>query len=114
MIDEAAQRAGFAGTTCRILVNDPHGGFDELDRVRSEAGEFLLQADCIAANLTGGTTLMGLMVQQLVEAGSRFSRPYRRFALIDRRPPREQDAEPWVKSDYYWLDQPQGEAHADD
>jgi hypothetical protein len=114
MIDEAVQRARFPETTCRVLVNDPHGGFDELDRVRSEAGEFLLEADCIVANLTGGTTLMGLMVQQLVEAGSRFSRPYRRFALIDRRPPTEQDAEPWVQSDFSWLDEPRGEDHADD
>ena len=112
-IDEAARRAGFAGTTRRIRVNDPHGGFDELDRVRCEAGDFLLEADRIDANLTGGTTLMGLMVQQLVEAGGRFSRPYRRFALIDRRTPGEQDAEPWVPSAFYWLDGPQGEGHAD-
>ena len=114
MIDEAVQRARFTGTTCRILVNDPHGGFDELVRVRSEAGEFLLEADYIVANLTGGTTLMGLMAQQLVEAGSCFSRPYRRFALIDRRPPAEQDADPWVQSDFSWLDEPRGEDHADD
>jgi len=114
MIDEAAQRAKFNGPTHRILVYDPHGGFDELDRVRLEAAEVLLEADCIVANLTGGTTLMGLIVQQLVEAGSRFSRPYRRFALIDRRPPAEQDAEPWVKSDFCWLDQSHGEDHADD
>ena len=114
MIDEAVQRARFTGTTCRILVNDPHGGFDELVRVRSEAGEFLLEADYIVANLTGGTTLMGLMAQQLVEAGSCFSRPFRRFALIDRRPPAEQDAEPWVQSDFSWLDEPRGVDHADD
>jgi hypothetical protein len=113
MIDEAARRAGFTGPMRRILVNDPHSGFDELDRVRSEGSEFLLEADCIVANLTGGTTLMGLMVQQLVEAGDRFSRPYRRFALIDRRPPAEQDAEPWVQSGFSWLDQAQGENHAD-
>ncbi len=113
MIDEAAQRAGFAGSSSRIVVNDPHGGFDEINRVREEGAQILFEADYITANLTGGTTLMGLMVQQLVEVGSRFNRPYRRLALIDRRPPGEQDAEPWVKSDFYWLDQPQGEGHAD-
>ena len=114
MIDEAAQRARYSGPTRRILVNDPHGGFDELSRVSSEASEFLLEADRVTANLTGGTTLMGLMVQLLVEAGSRFGHPYRRFTLIDRRSPAEQDAEPWVQSEFCWLDQPQGVNHAED
>lgn len=113
-IDEAAQRAGFSGVIRRLSVTDPHGGFDELTRVRSEAGDWLLHADEIVANLTGGTTLMGLMVQQLVEAGSRLSRPFRRFALIDRRPPAVQDSDPWVQSDHCWIDNVQGENHADD
>lgn len=113
-IDEAAQQAGFSGVIRRLSVTDPHGGFDELTRVRSEAGDWLLHADEIVANLTGGTTLMGLMVQQLVEAGSRLSRPFRRFALIDRRPPAVQDSEPWIQSDHCWIDDVQGENHADD
>jgi len=114
MIGEATQRAGFGGPTSRILVNDPHGGFDEFNRVRVEATQILFEADDITANLTGGTTLMGLMVQQLVEFGSRFNRPYRRLALIDRRPPAVQDAEPWVQSTFYWLDGQRGENDAAD
>lgn len=114
MVDEAASRAEYTQPIKRIVVSDPHGGFDELERVRAEAGEWLLNADRIVANLTGGTTLMGLMVQQLVETGGRLSRPFCRFALIDRRPPGEQDAEPWVQSDHCWIDKPQGETHADD
>jgi CRISPR-associated Csx2 family protein len=112
-IDEAIQQAEFTGPIQRVTVNDPHGGFDELPRIRSEAGDCLLHADEIVANLTGGTTLMGLMVQQLVETGGRLSRPFRRFALIDRRPPSAQDTEPWVRSDDCWIDDLRGENDAD-
>lgn len=114
MIDEAARQASFAGPMRRIIVNDAYGGFDEMPRVRAEAGEWLLHADEIVANLTGGTTLMGLMVQQLVEAGGRLSRPYRRFALIDRRPADEQDRAAWVQSAHCWIDTQRGENRAED
>ena len=113
MIDEAVQQAAFTGPIQRVTVNDPHGGFGELPRVRSEAGNWLLHADEIVANLTGGTTLMGLMVQQLVETGGRLSRPFRRFALIDRRPPSVQDTEPWVRSDHCWIDESGSSNHED-
>lgn len=54
--------------------------------------------------MTGGTTLMGIVVQQLVEVSEKLDRPTRRFALIDRRPPHKQDTEPYVLSDSQWLD----------
>ena len=37
--------------------------------------------------MTGGTTLMGLIVQRLVEEAQKLDRTVRRFALIDRRLP---------------------------
>jgi hypothetical protein len=113
MIAEATQRAGYAGPSVRIVVNDPYKGFGELPRIRKESEQLLFAADCVIANLTGGTTLMGLMVQQLVEAAGRFSRPSRRFALIDQRTRTEQEEQPWVKSDSHWLDQPAGDDSAD-
>lgn len=113
-IDEAAQRSGFTGPIHRVQMNDPFGGFDEMESVRAESSETLLYADKIVANLTGGTTLMGLMVQNLVEAGGRLNRPFRRFALIDRRPAGDQDENPWVESEHYWLDSVGEEEHADD
>lgn len=114
MTAEATHRAGYSGASVRIVVNDPYKGFGELPRIRKEAERSLFEADRIIANLTGGTTLMGLMIQQLVEASGRFSRPSRRFALIDQRPRAEQEAQPWVKSDSHWLDKPEGDDHADD
>ncbi len=113
MIAEATHNAEYKGESVRIVVNDPYKGFGELPRIRNEAERSLFDADCVIANLTGGTTLMGLMIQQLVEASGRFSRPSRRFALIDQRPRAEQEAQPWVKSDSHWLDKPEGDDHAD-
>ena len=113
-IDEAVRRSRFTGPIHQVRLNDPFGGFDESKRIRAEANETLLYADRIVANLTGGTTLMGLMVQNLVETGSRLNRPFRRFALIDRRPARGQDENPWVESEHYWIDGLEGNEHADD
>ncbi|MFW6171339.1 MAG: TM1812 family CRISPR-associated protein [Planctomycetota bacterium] len=102
---DAVQHASFRGPVAQLIVKDPHGGFDEISGVCEEAEKSLLRADGIVANLTGGTTLMGLLIQQLVERGSRLSRPTRRVALIDRRSPQDQDAHPWVESEAYWLDE---------
>ena len=47
---------------------------------------------------------MGLIVQRLAEEAQKLDRPVRRFALIDRRPPAQQDNEPFVQGDCHWLD----------
>ena len=80
------------------------GGFDEIDKAATQARQRLLDADEVIANMTGGTTLMGLVIQRLVEEAQRLDRPVRRFALIDRRTPAEQDSEPFVQGDDHWLD----------
>lgn len=103
-IQEAASRAGFTGEIETLILNDPFGGFTEIDRLENEAVKILFQADEIVANLTGGTTLMGIVVQRLVERGKMLNRPYRRFALIDRRKPEDQDTDPYVPSEFHWLD----------
>lgn len=57
--------------------------------------------------VTGGTILMGLIVQRLVEEAQKLDRPVRRFALIDRQPPAEQDRDPFVQGEHHWLDSEQ-------
>ena len=102
-ICEAAKRAGFGGNIDQIILIDPGGGFREIKKVVDCARPHLLDADEIAANMTGGTTLMGLIIQRLVEEAQKLDRPVRRFALIDRRSPDEQDSDPYVKGEYHWL-----------
>ena len=100
----AAKHAGFGGAIEQIEMTDPHGGFDEIDAAVAQARRSLLMADEVVANVTGGTTLMGLVVQRLVEEARKLDRPVRRFALIDRRSQDEQDSDPFVQGDCHWLD----------
>ena len=102
-IDQAAGQASFGGQIKQIELTDPHGGFAEIDAVVKLAYPYLLTADEVVANMTGGTTLMGLVIQRLVEEAQRLDRPVRRFALIDRRPPAEQDSDPYVQGEHHWL-----------
>ncbi len=103
-ICNAAKHAGFGGDIDQIILTDPHGGFSEIKTSAEQARTHLLNADEIVANMTGGTTLMGLIVQRLVEEAQKLGRPVRRFALIDRRPPHEQDRDPYMKGESHWLD----------
>ncbi len=103
-IQEAAKRAGFEGKIEKIELAEPHGGYAEIAQAVAQAREELLNADAVVANLTGGTTLMGIVVQQMTEEASKLGRDVRRFALVDRRPPVEQDNNPFVQGEAYWLD----------
>ena len=102
-IPVAVEQAKFKGDIKRIELIDPHGGFAEIDATAEHARRKLLDADEVLANMTGGTTLMGLVIQRLVEEAQKLDRTVRRFALIDRRPPVEQDSDPFVQSDCHWL-----------
>ena len=103
-IPEAAEHACFKGHVEQIELGDPLGGFDEINAVAGRAHGYLLYADEVIANMTGGTTLMGIIVQRLVEDAQKLDRPVRRFGLIDRRPTHEQDSDPFVQGDSHWLD----------
>lgn len=103
-LNEAAQAAGFNGTVTPLIINDPFAGFSEIDGLVQEAVPHILKADRVVANLTGGTTLMGIVVQRIVETAQQLAKPVCRFALVDRRPPAEQDANPYVEGEYYIID----------
>ena len=103
-IGEAGEHADFQGSIERIELTDPHGDFNKIKASVEQARCHLLDADEVVANVTGGTTLMGLIVQQLVEEAKKLDRPVRRFALIDRRPPAEQDSDPFVRGEHHWID----------
>ena len=103
-ITDAASHAGFTESIAPIELVDPHGGFDEITKAVTQVRPHLSEADEVVANMTGGTTLMGIIVQQLVEEAQKLDRPVRRFVLIDRRLPAQQDRDPFVQSDCHWLD----------
>ena len=54
--------------------------------------------------MTGGSTLMGVIVQRLVEDVQKLDRQVKCFALIDRRPIHGLDRDSFVWRDAHWLD----------
>jgi len=112
-VEEAADRATFTGKIDKLVVRDAFSGFGEISDLLKTARAALLQADKITANVTGGTTLMGIIVQRLVEEAQKLDRPVLRLALIDRRPPAAQESAPYVASEVCWLDKEQGGEDAD-
>lgn len=103
-IPEAAKRAGFEGKIEQIELAEPHSGYAEIAQVVAKAREALLNADVVVANMTGGTTLMGIVIQQMTEEACKLNREVRRFALVDRRTRAEQENNPFVRGKEYWLD----------
>ncbi len=103
-IDDAASAAGFKGHIEKIKLSDPIGGFTEIDAVAESVEGYLTYADKVIANITGGSTLMGVIVQRLVEDAQKLDCPVERFALIDRRTEAERDKNPFVESDSHLLD----------
>jgi len=77
----------------------------EFDGLIDDASRWLFEADEIHANLTGGPTLMGVLVGELVKRASReYQRPVRECLLIDPRPPEQQRTDPWQLGDIHYLD----------
>ncbi|MGO9113610.1 MAG: TIGR02221 family CRISPR-associated protein [Thermoguttaceae bacterium] len=105
-VAEAAAMAGFHAAIEKFVFEDPFAGIAEIkNRLLAESGRVLLEADDIVANLTGGTTMMGLAVGRLIDEARKLDRQTRRFALIDKRPPDEQRDNPYVVGEMHWIDE---------
>jgi len=85
------------------MLKDPFAGFEQMSGILREGQGTLRAADDVLANRTGGTTLMGIVVQRLVEEAEQWQRPTRRFLLADKRPIETQRNDPWVEGDLHWL-----------
>jgi len=107
-LEEALQRADKSVLPCRVIeMADPHQGFLELERHLDDSLlRCLAAAGEVVANLTGGTTAMQYVVERLADRARRLGVPVRRVALIDRRPPEQQRADPYVLAELIELDQP--------
>ena len=114
LIAEALQRAGYAGEVEPLLLEDPYGGRPEIECLVKGARRHFIGADEVLVNVTGGTTLMGLAAEALSDAARKLACPVRRFGLIDRRPPKRQDADPYQTGEPFWLDSTEdGDARGD-
>ena len=105
-IAEAARRAGHTGAIEPLRLDDPYGGTAEIRRLEKASQRYFVGAEEVLANVTGGTTLMGLAADALASTARRLARPVRRFGLIDRRPPDRQTDDPYQTGEPFWLDEP--------
>lgn len=111
LVAEAVARASWEGQVVSRSLDDPFGA---VGAMRPREGRqlpddpnlrrLLAAADEVLVNLTGGTTAMAVVAQQLADAARAFERPVRRFALIDRRTPDEQRQDPWAPAEAVFLD----------
>ena len=104
-IEEAVGKSEYEGEIASLRFEDPHCGIHEVNRLEAAGRPWLLGAEDVLINVTGGTTLIGLAAEQLANVARDLACPsVRRFGLIDRRSPAEQDAEPYVIGEPFWLD----------
>ena len=113
MIAEVLERAEFAGEFEPLLVEDAFGGgATAIKCLARSARKHFVGASEVLVNVTGGTTLMGLAAEELAATARRLACPVRRFGLIDRRPPEQQNAEPYRAGEPFWLDaDEEGDGH---
>ena len=104
-IAEVLERADFAGKVVPLLVEDAFGGGAAgIRRLAKSARRHFIGAADVLVNVTGGTTLMGLAAEELAATARSLACPVRRFGLIDRRAPEQQDADPYRVGEPFWLD----------
>jgi hypothetical protein len=105
-ISEALEHARSLQTPQQTLVlEDAFLGYREVDRhLGSEMDRAFVAADQLIVNVTGGTTVMQYAVERLASRARDLGVPVRRVALIDRRSPEEQRANPYVLGEIVWLD----------
>jgi hypothetical protein len=79
----------------RVLA-DPYGGVEEAKEIAKTLQDKLAEACELVVNLTGGTTAMQLVAEQVAATASRLGIPVKRILLIDRRSPQDQRDNPYV------------------
>jgi hypothetical protein len=106
-IDEASSKSQFRPEILPLVMDDPHSGIGEFKGLLDKARCWLFEADALEVNLTGGTSLMGVLAGRLLEHGARtYRRTARRFVMVDRRSTEEQKNDPWVEGEITYLDTP--------
>ncbi len=101
---EALAQAGFEGEVQILKFKDPFAGLDEMKEMLDRTKELILASEETHINITGGTTLMGLLAEKIARQARNYQRLGSRFILIDQRSPEEQRADPYVMGQSFVLD----------
>lgn len=102
-IQPAIDQAGYSGPVIPLIMTDPYSGAREINGLIDRAFYELIRANEVVANLTGGTTLMSVVVQRLIREALKFGKESKELVLIDKRSWEEKIEDPWFTSEVYWL-----------
>lgn len=94
----ALAQAGYEGPWHMVEMADPHAGFAEVPRVLDEVRWHVAgrrPGAPVVVNYTGGTTAIQYAVGRVAEDLQAAGHPVRRVAIVDRRPPEVQRADPY-------------------
>ncbi len=94
-----------------LTMREPFTGYEEVRSLAATIRPAILAAREVVLNLTGGTTAMQYVVEQLGGEARRLGVPVRRVFLVDRRPAEEQRAQPFILGEILELEptSPSGE-----
>lgn len=103
-VEEACRAAGYTGEVEFLRFDDPFAGIGELKALLQQAKQHLGQDSEVYVNITGGTTLMGVLADRIAGKARHLGQPAYQFALVDRRSPGEQETDPYQQGEVCWLD----------
>ena len=101
---EALAQANFEGEARILKFRNPFAGLDEMEGMLKQMKELILESEETHVNITGGTTLLGLMAEKIAMQARNYQRLRSRFILIDQRSPEEQRTDPYVMGQIFKLD----------
>lgn len=102
-IQEIIAEAGWEGDLVVKTMKEPFVGFDEAEGLVSEIQPLIRDSGEVIVNITGGTTAMQYVAQEVADDAAREQLSLKIMALVDRRPPEEQRANPYVLGEVVWL-----------
>lgn len=100
-ISEILEKAEYPGEIIDpFVLNDPHTGFGEikgiLDSIVTDHAKTILDSDEIVVNLTGGTTTLQILAEEISKKAGRMGKDPRRVVIFDKRDEIVKRAEPYV------------------
>jgi hypothetical protein len=110
-LGEALKQAGMSEEVVLTrLLKEPHTGFQEVSKLITdqEILNWITKAKAVIVNLTGGTTVLQYAAERVAKEARDLGLPVQRVALIDRRTPQEQQAQPYLLGEIVQLDADRG------
>ncbi|MGI6513759.1 MAG: TIGR02221 family CRISPR-associated protein [Syntrophomonadaceae bacterium] len=103
-IEEITNRADWSGRKYVYKMKEPFTGFAEAKTISRELQNYILKSDRIIANITGGTTAMQYVIQQVTQDLRLTGIETEIIAIVDRRTPAEQVETPYVPGEIIYIE----------